>query len=49
VADIAVTGIGAVTPLGVGANALLHIPRGEGTLAAGTRVQALLIGELVTE
>jgi molybdopterin biosynthesis enzyme len=33
----------------VGANALLHIPRGEGTLATGTRVQALLIGELVTE
>jgi len=33
----------------VGANALLHIPRGEGTLAAGTRVQALLMGELATE
>ncbi|HEY7068108.1 MAG TPA: gephyrin-like molybdotransferase Glp [Chloroflexota bacterium] len=33
----------------VGANALLHIPKGEGSLAAGTRAQALLIGELVTE
>jgi molybdopterin molybdotransferase len=33
----------------VGANALLHIPPGEGTLAAGTRVQALLLGELVVE
>jgi molybdopterin molybdotransferase len=33
----------------VGANALLHIPPGEGTLAAGTRVQALLIGDLATE
>jgi molybdopterin molybdotransferase len=33
----------------VGANALLHIPPGEGTLAAGTRVRALLLGELVTE
>ena len=33
----------------VGANALLHIPRGEGSLAAGTRVQALLVGELVAE
>jgi molybdopterin biosynthesis enzyme len=32
-----------------GANALLHIPRGEGTLAAGTRVQALLMGELGVE
>jgi molybdopterin molybdotransferase len=33
----------------VGANALLHIPPGEGTLAAGSRVQALLVGELVVE
>jgi molybdopterin molybdotransferase len=33
----------------VSANALLHIPPGEGTLPAGTRVQALLVGELVTE
>ncbi len=33
----------------VGANALLHIPPGEGMLAAGTRVPALLVGELVAE
>jgi molybdopterin molybdotransferase len=33
----------------VGANALLHIPPGEGTLAAGASVQALLIGDLTTE
>jgi molybdopterin biosynthesis enzyme len=33
----------------VGANALLHIPPGEGTLAAGTRVQALLLDEPVVE
>jgi molybdopterin molybdotransferase len=33
----------------VGANALLHIPSGTGTLAAGTRVQALLVDALVTE
>jgi molybdopterin molybdotransferase len=33
----------------VGANALLHIPPGQGSLPAGTRVQALLVGELVTD
>jgi molybdopterin molybdotransferase len=33
----------------VGANALLHIPPGGGILAAGTRVRALLVADLVTE
>jgi molybdopterin molybdotransferase len=33
----------------VGANALLHIPPGTDTLPAGSRVQALLLGELLTE
>ena len=33
----------------VGANALLHIPPGQGSLPAGTRTRALLLGELVAD
>lgn len=32
----------------VGANALLHVPPGQGVLPAGTRTRALLVGELLT-
>jgi molybdopterin molybdotransferase len=33
----------------VGANALLHVPPGQGSLAAGARTRALLVGELVAD